>query len=78
MKTYILHGKIETNPLKDIKRKNKTGWQIGNLTIFTPERDKRLRNIICQELKIKNFVFLKPKNRFGKSKKKKKRLKHIL
>lgn len=44
-------------PLKDIKKGNKKGWQVGNITIFMNKKNKSIKNMLCKELKIKKYVF---------------------
>ena len=56
-KKYTLKTHLEINPMIKIIRKNKIGWQIGNITILLPNKNKNLRNIICKELGIKKFAF---------------------
>lgn len=49
--------KQKNNPIEYTYRDNKVAMRIGNLTIVTKEKDKKLRNLLCSEFNIKSCVF---------------------
>jgi len=52
------------NPIIDIRRKDKVGCQIGNMTLITKkERYHKYRNIMVNVLGVKGLVFRQPKKK---------------
>jgi len=45
------------NPIKYTYRDNKVAMHVGNMTIVTKTKSKKLRNLLCSELKLKGMVF---------------------
>lgn len=58
------------NPLKKIIRNELKGWEVAGLTVMSKNPSNKLRNMMCESLKIKGLVFNnKKKKRKDKIKK---------
>lgn len=61
-------GEEYTNPLKNIDRKKKIGWRLGNISIIITDKKEnhklrnRIRNIFITEMNVKQVVFGKKKD----------------